>query len=215
MTALAEALLQAQLAIRSVAKNARNEFSRYDYASADSIMGEARDALHSAGLVALRTGWTYTPVAHEHLKDEEKGGILTGLLISKHRIIHAESGESTDDESMYPVIIAKGKPEDKGLAAALTTSLAYWLRDILLLPRGLPEVDARDDLDEPPAPAPRNSSRGSTELADMLGKIADASSLEALRALGEVIRHSQLPKPELDRVRSAYLGRKVELRGDV
>jgi len=42
----------------------------------------------------------------------------------------------------WPVVPDRGRPPDKALASALTTSLAYLLRDLLLMPR----VDPADDL---------------------------------------------------------------------
>jgi len=47
----------------------------------------------------------------------------------------------------FPAIVRKGTPHDKAVAAALTTSLSYWLRDVLLLPRMDNEasMDRRND----------------------------------------------------------------------
>jgi hypothetical protein len=45
------------------------------------------------------------------------------------------------------VVVEKGRPIDKAVASALTTSLGYWLRDVLLLPRedGDGSMDSRND----------------------------------------------------------------------
>ena len=51
-----------------------------------------------------------------------------------------------DSSNAFPIIEDKGRPLDKALAGALTTSLAYYLRDLLLIPKqDENQVDKRDD----------------------------------------------------------------------
>jgi hypothetical protein len=45
----------------------------------------------------------------------------------------------------WPFAEEKGRPLDKALAGALTSSLGYWLRSLLLVPRDDEEMDKRDD----------------------------------------------------------------------
>ena len=60
-------------------------------------------------------------------------------------LCHPASGESQTDKADFPAQLKKGTPLDKAVAAALTTSLAYWLRDLLLIPRVDHEMDKRND----------------------------------------------------------------------
>ena len=148
---LATALLAAQRALPSVAKDAKNSFHHYSYVSAEGMIGACREVLHGAGLAVRRAGWKFdgTP----------EGGIVTSTFI----LTHAASGETANDEVTWPAIPEKGRPIDKALAGALTSSLGYYLRDLLLVPReDEAEMDRRDDRTfEPrkatPAPARINS----------------------------------------------------------
>jgi hypothetical protein len=135
---LADALRAAQQDIhRGIHKGSTNAFHKYNYASAEDMIVGARAVMLDHGLVASRGSWSL----HE----------LFGNVIAKMtmQLRHAPSGEMQTYETEYPVIPDKGRPLDKALNAALTTSMSYWLRDLLLIPRVDEEVDTRDDRDKP------------------------------------------------------------------
>lgn len=157
---LAAALVVAQRAAQAVGKDATNAFHKYKYASSEAIIEEARGALNGAGLTVLTTSWSLVPLATTEESAQQ------ALVRVTYRILH-ESGESMDCPTESYVVPEKGRPWDKAHAGALTTSLAYFLRGLLLLPREDEEtaVDRRDDRNyEPqrrplpprptPAPAP-------------------------------------------------------------
>lgn len=136
---LATALRSAQQDIAGgVHKGSTNSFHKYEYASAEDMMKAARAVLLAHGLVASRGSWSL--------------GELCGNIVAKMtmNLRHAPTGEMIDYQTEYPVIPDKGRPLDKALNAALTTSMAYWLRDLLLIPRVDEEVDTRDDRDSRP-----------------------------------------------------------------
>lgn len=143
---LATALLAAQRALPSVTKDAKNSFHHYSYVSAEGMIGACREVLHGAGLAVRRAGWKFD--------GSPEGGIVTSTFI----LTHAASGEAASDEVTWPAIPEKGRPLDKALAGALTSSLGYYLRDLLLVPReDEAEMDRRDDRTYEPrkaAPAP-------------------------------------------------------------
>jgi hypothetical protein len=122
------ALLEAQRAIGSVGKDSRNDFHKYRYVSAEAMISACRAALSDGGLTVRRRSWELT-----------SDGLF---VVSKFEIAYALTGESTVDTVPWAIVVEKGKPADKALASALTTSLSYWLRDLLLLPRE--EEDAMD-----------------------------------------------------------------------
>ncbi len=140
-TTLAAAILDAQRAVQSVPKDARNEFSNYDYASAESIITEARRALHAAGLTVYRREWSMMVAG-------ETPYVLATFVL-------ACGSEEQLSTCPFPVVEGKGKPLDKALATALTSGLAYWLRDLLLIPRCGEEMDTRDDAAHEPKPRAR------------------------------------------------------------
>lgn len=133
MAALFAALALAGKAAHDVAKDARNEFHRYNYTSAEAIYREVRAALHAHGLALV-------PVASTLRGDAEKGYVVDLTF----ELTHAEGGSMTLSRS-WPVIPDRGRPLDKAVAGALTTALSYLGRDLLLLPRVDEEVDKRED----------------------------------------------------------------------
>lgn len=145
-SSLASALLAAQSALPSVGKDSKNSFHHYAYTSSEAMIGACRAVLHSAGLVLRRSGWTFDGTA--------EGGIVKSQFI----LSCPASGESVSDEVAWVAIPEKGRPVDKSLASALTASLNYFLRDLLLVPREEEsEMDRRDDRAYEPrkaAPAP-------------------------------------------------------------
>jgi hypothetical protein len=130
---LSKALLKAQAEVAGVVKNARNEFAKYDYVSADGMVGQLRNALISNGLLFNRSSW-----------------FVEGTLVrSNFSLIHVESGEERNFIADVPIVETKGRPADKAVLGAVTTALSYTLRDLLLVPRvDELEVDNRSD-DEP------------------------------------------------------------------
>lgn len=131
---IAGALLKAQQAIESVKKDATNSFHRYNYTSAEEMIAACRKALHDAGLVPTRATWGV---------DKSIGEF--GSVVSTMTLMHVESGDRIDAPITWPIVPEKGRPMDKAIAAALTTSLSYWLRDLLMLPREEEGMDSRDD----------------------------------------------------------------------
>ena len=169
---LPEALLKAQRYAQPVAKSARNNFHGYDYAPADAVIAEARRALNLAGLLAYR-----------HLARIVADSEPHPLLLSTFALEHPASGQTIVFVDLpYPIIEEKGRPWDKALAVALTTSLSYWLRDLLLMERDeADDAAGRDDRAHAPpttiGPAGAGAIRrqlkaAKIDLADLLGAMA-------------------------------------------
>ena len=130
---LSDGLLVAQGAISGVSKDARNTFHKYAYTSAEGMIGACRDALQRGGVVARRTGWEI---------------VGDGLYVQSRLLVcHGWTGESAESVVVWPIVVEKGRPVDKAVASALTTSLSYWLRDLLCLPREdeTGHMDGRND----------------------------------------------------------------------
>ncbi len=134
---LRKALLQAQMNLKGVEKDAKNTFHKYDYTSSEAMISACRHALHEAGMTAERNEWTYDA--------------SICMVVMHFELAHAESGEARRYMAQWPIVEDKGRPFDKALAGALTTSFNYWLRDMLLVPRKDDnEVDKRDDREHAP-----------------------------------------------------------------
>jgi len=130
------ALVSAQKQMKPVTKDSTNAFHRYQYASAEDVITAARVALNGAGLALVRS-W--------RIESNEMGIWLHShfQLVFEGSPMPIDLGNSTN---AFPIIEDKGRPLDKALAGALTTSLAYYLRDLLLIPKqDENQVDKRDD----------------------------------------------------------------------
>lgn len=140
---LAAALVQAIAACQVVPHDAENTYHRYRYTSAEAILTEARQALSSNGLAVI-------PVS-QSVNGHEREGPDRYELVQQRLLLHT-SGESVLCCSAWPIIPEKGRPLDKATAAADTISLAYFLRDLLQMPRvdQADDVSARDDRDKAP-----------------------------------------------------------------
>lgn len=135
---LTAALLAAQVALPQVTKDATNNFMKFNYVSAEGMIAACRSILHEQGLLAQRTGWATLP--------PNGSAIDYGSIVSHMKLVHVPSGQEQLDEITWPIVPEKGRPMDKAIAAALTSSLSYWLRDLLMVPREEEDgMNSRDD----------------------------------------------------------------------
>lgn len=139
---IAEALLRAQKSAEAVGKTSRNDFAKFNYASAETMIAECREHLHNAGLVLFGNGQDVV----------ERRGEPT--LYACYTLMH-ESGDSIEIVRYLPIVEGKGKPLDKAALGAATETLGYLLRDLLLIPRQEVDVSGRDDTKHAPKTRPR------------------------------------------------------------
>ena len=127
------ALTAAQVNLKSVAKDSTNSYHKYAYASAEDIIAAARVALNKERLSLMRVSYD--------IRVTEIGVFLHSNFMLNHILTGVEF------TSVFPIIEDKGRPFDKALCGALTSSLSYFLRDLLQIPRqDEPEAtDKRDD----------------------------------------------------------------------
>jgi len=162
---LVRALIAAQKMAQAVAKDAVNTHHKYNYASAEAILTEAREALTANGLAVMPVSVDCDERQRDHIwetgkddKGEPTSWINTPRRIRAVYLLMHESGQCREFESTVPVIPERGRPEDKAEFGARTENLAYALRDLLLLPRGGENApSARDDTG---GPDPRDQGRG-------------------------------------------------------
>jgi len=152
------ALLQAQRDILNVSKDSTNEYQRFDYTSAEHMIGEAKKVLNENGLI----------VFEKEVATEVEG---SGLMLIKTVFVvsHPESGDEREFTRDLPACPGKGRPEDKAALGSGTTSLSYFLRGLLLIPRVDEEVCSRDDTRSNPSTTRQTRSAG----AEIAKKMAD------------------------------------------
>jgi hypothetical protein len=160
---LHEALLAAQEAIGAVGKASHNAHHNYKYTSAEDMFAACRAALHDHGLLVRRVSWSVDPA--------------TNMLKSVFEIRYPASKEAETYATEWYIVESKGRPADKALGGALTTSFSYFLRDLLLIPRE-DEAEMRrmrnDQMDE----------RDDREHESVLGVIGAASLKKWLKEQG-------------------------------
>lgn len=161
-------LLKAQKAIRAVGKGSENAYHKYMYTSSEDMIAAARDALHAGDL-------TVSVLRFEFMVREDNL-IMTE---SVYRVQHA-SGAYRDDSFSLPAVVDKGRPMDKAILGAQTTSMNYYLRNLLLIPRvDDNEIDKRDDREHVPERPPFKPS-----VPRPLGAEDEAALLKALEQRG-------------------------------
>lgn len=142
---LSQALSNARDKCKMATKGSRNEFHKYNYASADEVILTAKEALESSGLAII-----------PQLQEMTVLGSGNAVMYALNRIIFLShsSGEFVPIELRgWPVVPERGKPLDKAFATALTGSFAYMLRDLLQMPRG-DDADMNHRNDAPPPAKP-------------------------------------------------------------
>ena len=131
-TTLAQALAQAQASVSRVLKEDANSFHRYQYASAEALMQAWTEASAPVGLSLIR-------LSQSRNKDDDG----QRWLISEWVLMH-QSGEKISLVDEWPIVPERGRPLDKAIASAKTSSLGYLLRDLMVAPRVLPGDDMDD-----------------------------------------------------------------------
>lgn len=146
---LSAALAAARDKCQTAVKDKRNEYHKFNYASADEIITVAKAALEGSGLGII-----------PQLQELTTAGTGNATIYALNRTIFLShsSGEFVPlHVHGWPVVPDKGRPLDKAFAVALTSSLAYLLRDLLQMPRGdESDMNTRDDRGKE---APRPESR--------------------------------------------------------
>lgn len=144
---LYKALLSAQKALNGVSKDSSNSFANYSYVSAEMMVRSARAVLFKNGLVLSRKSWSYA-------LDADGAYRVSSTFV----LAHPESAESIESTTEFPAVTTrKGLPADKSCAVSLTSSLSYFLRDLLLIPRYAAgeNMDEYDDSDTQSTPKPK------------------------------------------------------------
>tara|TARA_R110000868_G_scaffold37036_3_gene131067 strand:+ start:1815 stop:2528 length:714 start_codon:yes stop_codon:yes gene_type:complete len=209
-----DAMRLAQMGLESVSKDATNDWGKYGYTSAEEMISKCRQTLLRNNLVFSRTNW--------ELVDEK--------VCSEFIIVHSGSGQNVKFSNQ--MIFVGGKNPDKSVLAALTTSMNYMLRDLLLIPRidGQPEIDNRksdaissssasfrqkkapDILNETAKELPKAPSWMVNSFSLVLGQKDDPKDFAA-RLLSAAVSKYDKPFDRVDDLPEEYLRRVFEHHG--
>lgn len=155
---LAKRLIEAQKAIVSVAREGHNAHHNYAYATSEAIIKAAREALNGAGLSVIRESIRVRDMqqpqpipgatAYDRNARKEVPAWTDAICIIESTFLLSGEEGSLRFMSHHAAVPERGRPWDKAIAAASTTSLAYALRDLLLIPRADDEPEAPDRRDD-------------------------------------------------------------------
>jgi hypothetical protein len=139
---IAQALAAAQQQCKAATKDRTNAYARYDYASAEAIISEAKAALAGTGLAVVSDA--------PKLKIIGTGNMAIYTMTRSFMLLHVSGEEMNLGQIEWPVSPdGKQRTLEKAYAIAITSSLGYFLRDLLLMPR----VDQSDELAGTPPPS--------------------------------------------------------------
>lgn len=221
--ALARAVSRAQ----AVGKDSTNTFSHYKYASAEALIEESRGCLAAEGLAVMPKAWRVVPLSAP-VPTGSKAGMYFADVVVTYLVTHKDGG-TVECEASTPACTDNGRPQDKAVATALTYSIGYFLRSLLLLPRVDAEhdVDQRDDRhygdrqrQQRPASNPGRDDRmqamaqkpasSDYDVEKVIGAIRAATDQDTLQMIANDIS-ANAPKSATPRLRGEWSKRKKEL----
>lgn len=113
MSALWNAMLEAQKKIKHAVKDAKNPHFKNDYATLQSTLDAVKPVLNECGLVLTQE------IRH--------GNAEPGCVRLTTRIVHASSGEQTSDSQVIPMV----KNDPQGHGSAITYARRYAIQAML------------------------------------------------------------------------------------
>lgn len=190
------ALAAAVRDVKAADKDGLNKFAGYKYASAEELIQVSREAMgaHGLALVCARADLALL----EGCPARSDQAALAGLLHQDFLLIHQDGGEMVVGCPPWPVVLEKGRPIDKAVAGAITASLGYLLRGLLLIPR----VDPADELDSDSRDRPPRDGKATFQPKARDRAREPARKIEDLPRMDEPRRPAHPPAPSQPPVKS-------------
>ena len=142
------ALAAAARAVKPPEKSGRNAFHNYAYTTAEEMLDAVRGPLAENGLVAHLVGQRIGDVVHLGGKHKD-GTDKIAWRITFDLALSWDGGDGLLAPVEYVAFPEAGRPLDKAINAAATNSLGYWLRSLLMVPRGMGDsIDGREDRED-------------------------------------------------------------------
>lgn len=139
--ALFAALAKAQSEVSTVGKDGENKHGNYNYATAESMIREARKRLAANGLAFVASCHVCQP------SKAPSGDIgkrfIYAEVVTEWRLVHVE-GACIAGWTEMPALANTLTPPDKAIMAASTYSRGYILRDLLMIDRAEEEAYSPD-----------------------------------------------------------------------
>jgi hypothetical protein len=140
-TGLAKKILAIQSEIQSVAKNGRNDFQNYDYATERDLVSTLKPLLEKHGVIVIPE--IAAPPTIEPSGKDGKSRLTTILM--KFKLVNVD-----DPEDYYQALVGgQGQDAgDKGIYKAITGAKKYFISNTFMVPLGddpeaTPQVKAK------------------------------------------------------------------------
>lgn len=134
--------------LKSIAKNGRNDFQKYDYAAEADFVDACKPLFDKYGLIVV------SQLISIETKELQKGSVLTTIQM-KYYVCNV----ATKEELMY-VIPGQGQDNgDKGVYKAMTGAAKYFMKKLFWLKTG---DDPENDADEKKQTNRRAANKGTT-----------------------------------------------------
>ena len=187
--ALATRLSQAMAKMQGVKKDGRNDFHRYDYATSDAVLHEARRALADVGVA-----FTCSVDDVERLEIKTNKGAINYLATLKMTMAF-HCGETGETLSL-PWVSEAADAADKALNKAQTAGVKYFLLKTFLIPTS----------DEPDADqhSPEVTAQSAHAFASAKAAIDKATSKEELDEIAGQIKAAPLTHTHKAELRAMY-----------
>ena len=142
------ALAAAARAVKPPEKSGRNAFHNYAYTTAEEMLDAVRGPLAENGLVAHLVGQrigNVVPLGGKHKDGTDK----IAWRITFDLALSWDGGDGLLAPVEYVAFPEAGRPLDKAINAAVTISLGFWLRSVLMDPRQRGDsIDGREDRED-------------------------------------------------------------------
>ena len=125
-----KALFAAQEEIQGVKKSSRNEYAKFDYVSAEDIIGAVKPVLNKHGLIFFPKSQVCE----------------NGVFRQVYSLVHVQSGEEVEISRSFVFVDEKGKAAAQAQGSAETYMLKNVLRELVLMVRYAKseDIDSRD-----------------------------------------------------------------------
>ena len=141
---VASAVSAVMASVRSVEKNGRNDFHKYDFARVEDLLVKVQPAMVEAGLIIIQSEVCHGTMA------EGKVATVTYAFGLFHK---SGQGWASDAKltGMAALFNHKGTVDDKAFNKCHTGARKYFLLSLLQVPTGdIPDVDDNTNTQEPP-----------------------------------------------------------------
>jgi len=180
--------------VEAVAKDSRNEFHKYNYASDAAIITEVRKAMIAHKLVAVPS-----QVSCEREAVGDKGGGITTIQV-KYTLIDAETGDCTE-----AVVYGQGQDTgDKGAYKAATGAEKYFFLKTFLIPTEDDPEKSNGQAKNAPAKRPQQKKAPEVkETPEMQNRATDMSdSFQQAQSVVELLEMAKQYKPGIAKMSS-------------